>query len=40
MDLRQMGCDPGDWIDFAEDRDQCLAYARAIIEPSSSLKAN
>ena len=22
MDLREVGCDPGDWIDLAEDRDQ------------------
>ena len=22
MDLREVGCDPGEWIDFAEDRDQ------------------
>ena len=22
MDLRKVGCDPGDWIDLAEDRDQ------------------
>ena len=21
-DLREVGCDPGDWIDLAEDRDQ------------------
>ena len=25
MDLREMGYDPGDWIAFAEDRDQSLA---------------
>ena len=22
MDLREVGCDAGDWIDFAQDRDQ------------------
>ena len=22
MDLREVGCNPGEWIDFAEDRDQ------------------
>ena len=22
MDLREVDCDPGDWIDLAEDRDQ------------------
>ena len=23
MNLREMGCDPGNWIALAEDRDQC-----------------
>ena len=23
MDLREVRCDPGEWIDLAEDRDQC-----------------
>ena len=31
MDLREVGCDPGVWIDLAEDRDQCRAYVRAVI---------
>ena len=31
MDLREMVCDPGDWIDIAEDRDQWRAYVRAIM---------
>ena len=31
MDLREMGCDPGDWIDLAEDRDQWRAYVRAVM---------
>ena len=31
MDLREMGCDPGEWIDLAEDRDQWLAYVRAVM---------
>ena len=31
MDLREVGCDPGDWIDLAEDRDQWLAYVRPVI---------
>ena len=31
MDLREVGCDPGDWIDLAEDRDQQLAYVRAVM---------
>ena len=25
IDLREVGCDPGDWIDHAEDRDQLRA---------------
>ena len=28
MDLREVGCDPRDWIAFAEDRDQWWAYVR------------
>ena len=31
MDLREMGCDSVDWIDVAEDRDQCRAYVRAVM---------
>ena len=31
MDLREVSCDPGDWIDLAEDRDQCQAYVRAVM---------
>ena len=31
MDLREVGCDPGDWIDLAEDRHQRRAYARAVM---------
>ena len=31
MDLREVGCDPGDWIDLAEDRDQWLAYVMSVI---------
>ena len=31
MDLREVGYDPVDWIDFAEDRDQWRAYLRAVI---------
>ena len=31
MDLREVGCDPGEWIDFAEDRDQWRAYVRAVM---------
>ena len=29
MDLREVGCDQGEWIDLAEDRDQWRAYVRA-----------
>ena len=29
IDLREVGCDPGDWIALAEDRDQWRAYVRA-----------
>ena len=25
------GCDPGEWIDLAEDRDQWRAYVRAVM---------
>ena len=31
MDLREVGCDPRDWIALAEDRDQCRAYIRAVM---------
>ena len=31
MDLRGVGCDPGEWIDLAEDRDQWRAYVRAVM---------
>ena len=31
MDLREVGCDPGEWIDLAEDRDQRRAYVRAVM---------
>ena len=30
MDLREVGCDPGELIDLAEDRDQWRAYVRAV----------
>ena len=33
MDLREVGCDPGEWIDLAEDRDQWRACIRAVINP-------
>ena len=40
MDLRELGCDPGEWIDLAEDRDQWRAYNKGDNELPGSLKAN
>ena len=31
MDLKEVGCDPRDWIALAEDRDQWWAYVRAVM---------
>ena len=31
MDLREVGCDPGEWKDLAEDRDQWRAHVRAVM---------
>ena len=31
MDLREVGCDSGDWIDLAEDRDQWRVYVMAVM---------
>ena len=31
MDLRDVGCDPREWMDFAEDRDQWRAYVTAVM---------
>ena len=31
MNLREVDCDPGEWIDLGEDRDQCRAYVRAVM---------
>ena len=31
MDLREVGCVPGDWTALAEDRDQWRTYVRAVI---------
>ena len=31
MNLREVGCDPGDCIDLAEDREQWWAYIRAVM---------
>ena len=31
MDLREVGCDPGDWIALAVDRDQWRAYVMMVM---------
>ena len=31
MDLKEVGCDSGDWIYLAEDRDQWQAYVRVVM---------
>ena len=31
VDLRKVGCDSGDWIAFAEDRNQLWAYGRVVM---------
>ena len=31
MDLREVDCDPGEWMDLAEYRDQWRAYVRAVM---------
>ena len=31
MDLRDMGCDPGEWIDLADNRDQWRVYVMAVM---------
>ena len=31
MDLREVDCDPREWISLAEDRDQWRAYLRAVM---------
>ena len=31
MDLREVGCDPGDWLTLAKSRDQMRAYVRAVM---------
>ena len=31
MHMRVVGCDPGDWIALAEDRDHWRAYVRAVM---------
>ena len=31
IDLREVDCDPGHWIDLSEDRVRCLANARTVM---------
>ena len=31
MNLREVGCDPGDWIALDEDRDQWRAPVKAVM---------
>ena len=31
MDLREVGCDPGEWIALAEDRDHWRAYVTPVM---------
>ena len=31
MNLREVDCDPRDWIDLAEDKDKWRAYVRAAM---------
>ena len=31
MDWREVGCDPVEWIDLAEDKDQWRAYVRLVM---------
>ena len=40
MDLREVGCDPGDWIYFVEDRGQWGDVCKGGNEPPDSLEPN
>ena len=40
IDLREVDCDPGEWIDVAEDRDQLVSLCKGGNEPPGSLKTN
>ena len=40
MDLREVGCDPRDWIALSEDRDQWTGFRKGGNEPPCFLKAN
>ena len=33
MDMREVGCVPGDWIALVGDRDQWRAYVRTVMNP-------
>ena len=37
-DLKELGCDAGDWMDFAQDWDNWQAYIRAVKNPPDFLK--
>ena len=32
LDLREVGCDPGEWVDLDEDKDQWRAYVRTVMK--------
>ena len=40
MDLREVGCDPGEWIDLADDKGPMSSLCKGGNEPPGSLKAN
>ena len=40
MYLREVVCDPGEWIDLAEDRGPMASLCKGGNEPPGSLKAN
>ena len=40
MDLREVGCDPGEWIGLAEVKDQMASLYKGGNEPPGSLKDN
>ena len=37
MDLREVGCDVGNWSGLAEDKEQCQAYVGAVMNLKSQL---
>ena len=40
MDLKEVSWDARNWMDLAQDRDQCMAYIRAVMNTPGPLKAN